>query len=212
MMTELVFILDRSGSMSGLERDTVGGFNSMLRKQKTEPGECLVSTLLFDSETAVIHDRIPLDRVPELTREQYCVRGTTALLDAVGGAIHHIGNIHKYARPEDVPGRTVFVITTDGLENASRRYDYDKVKHMITRQKEKYGWEFLFLGANMDAVTEAARFGIREDRAVRFRNDGEGIALNYRSVDRFMSAVRADVCPSTDWKAEIEADVRKRGK
>ena len=211
MMTELVFILDRSGSMSGLERDTVGGFNSMLRKQKSEPGECLVSTLLFDSETAVIHDRIPLERVPELTQEQYYARGSTALLDAVGGAIHHIGNIHKYARREDVPQRTVFVITTDGMENASRRYDYDKVRHMITRQKEKYGWEFLFLGANMDAVTEAGRFGIQADRAVRFRNDGEGIALNYQSVDRFMSALRSEACPPSDWKAEIEADVRRRG-
>ena len=212
MMTELVFILDRSGSMSGLEQDTVGGFNSMLRKQKTEPGECLVSTLLFDSETAVIHDRVPLAQVPELTREQYFARGSTALLDAVGGAIHHIGNVHKYARREDVPERTVFVITTDGMENSSHRYDYDKVRSMITRQKEKYGWEFLFLGANMDAVAEASRFGIQADRAVRFRNDGEGIALNYSSVCEFIEEVRGEMPrPSGAWKASIEADVRKRG-
>ena len=149
-MTELVFILDRSGSMSGLEGDTIGGFNSMLAKQKQEPGECLVSTVLFDNETEVIHDRVPLEKVPELTDREYFVRGCTALLDAVGGAIHHIGNVHKYARPEDRPERTLFIITTDGMENASRRYDYDKVKAMIERQKEKYDWEFLFLGANID--------------------------------------------------------------
>ena len=148
-MTELVFILDRSGSMSGLERDTIGGFNSMIEKQKKEAGEAVVSTVLFDNESVVIHDRLPLGKVPRMTEKEYFTRGCTALLDAVGGAIHHIGNVHKYARKEDVPEKTMFIITTDGYENASRRYDYDKVRKMIERQK-KYGWEFLFLGANID--------------------------------------------------------------
>ena len=165
-MTELVFILDRSGSMSGLEKDTIGGFNSMIEKQKWEDGQALVSTVLFDNESVVIHDRLPLDRVPPLTEGEYYTRGCTALLDAVGGAIHHIGNVHKYARKEDVPEKTLFIITTDGYENASRRYDYEKVQKMIQHEKEKYGWEFLFLGANIDAAAEAKRFGISEDRAV----------------------------------------------
>ena len=151
-MTELVFILDRSGSMAGLEADTIGGFNAMLEKQRRQDGEALVSTVLFDGVTEVLHDRVPLDRVPLLTDKTYTVRGCTALLDAVGGAIHHIGNIHKYARREDVPEKTIFVITTDGMENASRRYSYEKVKQMIARQQKKYGWEFLFLGANIDAA------------------------------------------------------------
>ena len=142
-LTELVFILDRSGSMAGLEKDTIGGFNAMIEKQRGEPGEALISTVLFDNETEVIHDRIPLDRVPALTEKEYFVRGCTALLDAVGGAIHHIGNVHKYAREEDRPEKTLFVITTDGMENASHFYTYDQVKAMIQRQQEKYGWEFL---------------------------------------------------------------------
>ena len=162
-MTELVFILDRSGSMSGLETDTIGGFNAMIAKQKREAGEALVSTVLFDNESVVIHDRLPLGKVSPMTEKEYFTRGCTALLDAVGGAIHHIGNIHKYARREDVPDKTMFIITTDGYENASRRYDYETVRRMIQRQKEKYGWEFLFLGANIDAAREAARFGIGAD-------------------------------------------------
>ena len=213
-MTELVFILDRSGSMSGLDGDTIGGFNSMLAKQKQEPGECLVSTVLFDNETEVIHDRAPLAQVRSLTGKEYFVRGCTALLDAVGGAIHHIGNVHKYARPEDRPERTLFVITTDGLENASKRYDYDKVKAMIERQKEKYNWEFLFLGANIDAAKEAARFGISADRAVQYQSDHEGTLLNYEVLSETVSCVRA--CPSAplsaSWKDRIAADFKKRGK
>ena len=158
-MTELVFILDRSGSMSGLEKDTIGGFNSMLEKQRKEPGDAVVSTVLFDNETEVIHDRVVIADVPNLTDKEYFVRGCTALLDAVGGAIQHIGNVHKYARKEDVPEKTLFIITTDGMENASHHYTYDKVRNMIERQKERYGWEFLFLGANIDAAAEAKRFG-----------------------------------------------------
>ena len=136
-MTELVVIWDRSGSMSSLERDTIGGFNSMIEKQKKEAGEAVVSTVLFDNESVVIHDRLPLSKVPHMTEEEYFTRGCTALLDALGGAIHHIGNVHKYAREEDVPEKTMFIITTDGYENASRRYDYEKVRKMIERQKEK---------------------------------------------------------------------------
>lgn len=161
-MTELVFILDRSGSMSGLEKDIIGGFNSMLEKQRKEPGDAVVSTVLFDNETEVIHDRVVIADVPNLTDKEYFVRGCTALLDAVGGAIQHIGNVHKYARKEDVPEKTLFIITTDGMENASHHYTYDKVRNMIERQKERYGWEFLFLGANIDAAAEAKRFGIDE--------------------------------------------------
>ena len=213
-MTELVFILDRSGSMSGLEGDTVGGFNSIIDKQKREPGDCLVSTVLFDNFSEVIHDRVPLESVPRLTEKEYFVRGCTALLDAVGGAIHHIGNIHKYARSEDRPEKTMFVITTDGMENASRRYGYDKVKAMIERQTRKHGWEFIFLGANIDAAKEAARFGIRADRAVRFQSDSVGTALNYEVIGEAVSSVRS--CPAAplaaNWKARIEADFRKRGK
>ena len=211
-MTELVFILDRSGSMSGLERDTVGGFNSMIEKQKKEDGKAVVSTVLFDHESAVIHDRLPLDQVPRMTEEEYFTRGCTALLDAVGGAIHHIGNVHKYARREDVPDKTLFIITTDGYENASKRYDYDKVRRMIERQKEKYGWEFLFLGANIDAAAEAKRFGIGADRAVNYKCDEAGTALNYEVIHEAVRAVRACKPLSADWKKRIDEDVQKRGR
>lgn len=177
-MTELVFILDRSGSMSGLEKDTIGGFNSMLEKQRKEPGDAVVSTVLFDNETEVIHDRVVIADVPNLTDKEYFVRGCTALLDAVGGAIQHIGNVHKYARKEDVPEKTLFIITTDGMENASHHYTYDKVRNMIERQKERYGWEFLFLGANIDAAAEAKRFGIDESMAANYHCDEVGTVLN----------------------------------
>ena len=183
-MTELVFILDRSGSMSGLESDTIGGFNSMLAKQKKESGEALVSTVLFDNESAVIHDRLPLSEVPPLTEKEYFTRGCTALLDAVGGAIHHIGNIHKYAR----------------------------VRRMIERQKEKYGWEFLFLGANIDAAKEAARFGIGADRSVNYKCDEAGTALNYEVISEAVCSVRAARPLSADWKRRIDEDVQKRGR
>ena len=210
-LTELVFILDRSGSMSGLEADTIGGFNAMIEKQKKEAGEALVSTILFDNDSQVIHDRVPLDRVPALTEKEYFVRGCTALLDAVGGAIHHIGNVHKYAREEDRPEKTLFVITTDGMENASSRYTYDKVRSMIRHEKEKYGWEFLFLGANIDAAREAARFGIDADRAANYHADHQGTSVIYEAVSEAVCQVRSCAAPlSADWKQNIDADYNER--
>ena len=191
-LTELVFILDRSGSMSGLEADTVGGFNSMLRKQQREEGDAFVSTILFDNVSEVIHDRADIKSVRPMTEKDYVPRGCTALLDAVGDAIQHIGNIHKYAREEDVPEHTLFIITTDGMENASRRHSIDKVKKMIERQKTKYGWEFLFLGANMDAVETAGTFGIAAERAVTYRADSRGTRLNYDVLSEAISDIRCD--------------------
>ncbi len=208
--TELVFILDRSGSMSGLEADTIGGFNSMIEKQKREPGEALVSTVLFDHESAVLHDRVPLGRVAPMTARDYSVRGSTALLDAIGGAIHHIGNVHKYARPEDVPEHTLFVITTDGMENASHRYDSDTIKHMIERQKTKYKWEFLFLGANIDAIETARRFGIDASHAVNYHADHKGTQLNYEVLSDAVSAVRANAPLANNWKSRIDKDFLAR--
>ena len=211
-LTELVFILDRSGSMQGLERDTIGGFNAMLEKQKKEPGEALVSTVLFDDCTEVLHDRVKLGEVRPITEREYFVRGCTALLDAVGGAIRHIGNIHKYARPEDVPEHTLFVITTDGMENASRRYSAEQVREMIRHQKERYGWEFLFLGANIDAVETAGALGIDADRAVNYHCDGAGTRLNYEVVGQAVAAVRSSAPLDAHWKDAIEKDFRSRRK
>jgi len=209
-MTELVFILDRSGSMSGLERDTIGGFNSMIEKQKRQPGEVRISTVLFDHEMEVLHDRVPLEQVRAMTAEDYCVRGSTALLDAVGSAIHHIGTIHKYARKEDVPEKTMFIITTDGMENASRRYSYEQVQKMISRQKNRYGWEFLFLGANIDAAAEAARFGIDRDRAVTYHADARGTALNYEAIGEAVCFARIGKPLGADWKKKIDLDFKTR--
>ncbi|SCI80337.1 Uncharacterized protein encoded in toxicity protection region of plasmid R478%2C contains von Willebrand factor (vWF) domain [uncultured Flavonifractor sp.] len=209
-LTELVFILDRSGSMEGLEGDTIGGFNSMLNKQKKTPGEAFVSTILFDDRTEVLHDRVRVGEVQPITDKEYYVRGCTALLDAIGGAIHHIGNIHKYARPEDVPEHTLFVITTDGMENASRRYSAQRVKEMIQRQKEKYGWEFLFLGANIDAVETAGSLGITPDRAVNYHCDSAGTRLNYEVVSDAVAAVRCSAPLDERWKDAIEEDFRNR--
>ena len=203
-LTEMVFILDRSGSMAGLEADTIGGCNSMLKKQKALEGEALVSTVLFDHESTVICDRMPLSEVPEMTEEEYFVRGCTALLDAVGGAIHHIGNVHKYARDEDRPEKTVFVITTDGMENASKTYTYGRVQEMIKRQTEKYGWEFLFLGANIDAKAEAGRLGIDEKRAVKYHSDKKGTALNYKVVGEAIAEFRCCSAIRDDWAEEID--------
>lgn len=209
-LTELVFILDKSGSMSGLEKDTIGGFNSMLQRQKEAEGSALVSTVLFSNESTVIHDRADVQKVEPLTEKQYFVGGCTALIDAIGGAIHHIGNVHKYAREEDVPEHTVFVITTDGMENASHCYSSDRVKAMVKRQQEKYGWEFLFLGANIDAVETAACYGIDRSRAARFHNDAQGNQVNYRVISETISRVRANCALEDDWKADIEKDFRSR--
>ena len=211
-LTELVMILDRSGSMSGLEADTIGGFNSMIAKQKQEEGEALVSVVLFDDKMDVISDRVPVQKVEAMTEKQYFVRGCTALLDAMGRAINHIGNVHKYAREEDVPEKTIFVITTDGMENASRKYTADEVKRMVSRQKEKYGWEFLFLGANIDAVETAARYGISEDRAVTYCNDSAGQALNFEAMGDAVECVRSCAPLGREWKEKIEKDVRRRGR
>ena len=211
-MVEVVFIMDRSGSMSGLEADTIGGFNAMLKDQKKESDNIIWSTVLFDHETEVVHDRVPVDKVKPLDEDTYYVRGCTALLDAVGGGIHHIGNVHKYAREEDRPKKTLFIITTDGMENASRFYTYEKVKKMIERQKERYGWEFVFLGANMDAVQVAGRIGIDEDRAARFYNDDQGIAVNFKETSRIVGAVaRMDVFPSASLDS-IRDDYKSRKK
>lgn len=210
-LTEVVFILDRSGSMSGLEADTIGGFNSMIEKQKKAEGEALISTVLFDNISEVIHDRVSVQNIKPMTDEDYTVRGCTALLDAIGGAIHHIGNVHKYARAEDVPEHTMFVITTDGMENASCRYDSERVKKMIEHQKEKYGWEFLFLGANIDAVETARHFGISEDRAVNYHSDSEGTQLNYEVLSDAICAVRCSAPLGSNWKKRISEDYEKRG-
>lgn len=209
-ITELVFILDRSGSMAGLEGDTIGDFNAMIQKQKKEDGKAYVSTILFDNVSEVLHDRIELNDVPKMTGKDYTVRGCTALIDAIGGAIRHIGNIHKYARPEDVPTHTMFIITTDGQENASQRYNSDEVKKMIERQKEKYGWEFLFIGANIDAVETAARFGIGRNRAVNYSADSKGTQVLYETLSAPISAMRADVAISDDWGQNIEEDYNNR--
>ena len=211
-LTELVFILDRSGSMSGLENDTIGGFNAMIEKQKKEPGDAYVSTVLFDNETEVIHDRVDIKKIELLTDRDYYVRGCTALLDAVGGAIHHIGNVHKYAREEDRPEKALFVITTDGMENASRKYSYDRVKMMIQRQQDKYGWEFIFLGANIDAAKEAARFGISEDHAANYHADSAGTAVIYEAMNEVVGNVRACRPMNANWKRNVDADYKKRGK
>ena len=210
-LTELVFILDRSGSMAGLEDDTIGGFNSMIRRQKEEPGEAYVSTILFDNHCTVIHDRVDIRKVTPMTRNDYYVRGCTALLDAVGKAIHHIGNIHKYAREEDRPAKTLFVITTDGMENASREYTYDRVRRMITHEQEKYGWEFIFLGANIDAAREAVRFGINAERAVNYHADHQGTAVIYEAVSEAVSCVRECRPMSTAWRHRVDEDYEKRG-
>ena len=218
-LTEIIYILDRSGSMAGLEADTIGGFNSMMEKQKKTGERALVSTVLFDNVSEVIHDRVPIDKIEKMTDEQYCVRGCTALLDAVGGAIHHIGNVHKYARKEDRPDKTIVIITTDGMENASSRYSREKIEKMVKRQQEKYGWEFIFIGANIDAYAEASKFGIRRERTVNYVCDEEGTANVFAGVSKAVcSVMKADsmrVCEeldNSDWDEEISRDYEKRGK
>ncbi|EJZ71461.1 vWA domain-containing protein [Lachnoanaerobaculum sp. OBRC5-5] len=219
-LTEIVYILDRSGSMSGLEADTIGGFNSMIEKQKQTGEKAYVSTVLFDDRTEVIHDRVPIEKVDKITNKEYFVRGSTALLDAVGGAIKHIINIHKYAREEDRPDKTIFVITTDGMENASMNYNYEQVKKMIEKEQKEYGWEFIFIGANIDACAEAERFGIRRERAVNYIHDDRGTKLIYEGVSQAMCAVMKADSPmvmeeslsNNRWKKEIVFDYLKRKK
>jgi len=211
-LTEIVFILDRSGSMAGLESDTIGGFNAMVEKQKNQEGEAVLSAVLFSNYSTVIYDRTDIRKVEPLTESQYFVGGCTALLDAIGGAVHHIGNVHKYAREEDRPGKTVFVITTDGMENASRYYSYSEVQRMVKHEQEKYGWEFLFLGANMDAISAARSFGIREDRAVRYACDGAGTSLNFEVASRTIAKVRSGEQIEEDWCADIAEDYERRGR
>lgn len=212
-LTELVLILDRSGSMAGLESDTIGGYNSMLKKQKKTTGEVLVSTVLFNECSQVVYDRVPLSRMPKMTEKEYCAYGSTALLDAVGGAIHHIANVHKYAREKDRPGKTIFVIITDGLENASRRYSYEQVKKMLVRQKKKYGWEFLFLGANIDAVKTASSIGISADRAANYHCDHTGTILNYEVLSETVCEMRcSEATLGASWKKRIDEDYKKRRK
>lgn len=210
-LTEIIFILDRSGSMSGLEKDTIGGFNALIEKQKREEGEVILSTVLFDHACQVLHDRVNLRTVGPITEEDYFVRGCTALLDAVGGAIHHIGNVHKYARPEDVPEHTLVVITTDGMENASQRYSHQQVRKMVERQQEKYGWEFLFLGANIDAVETAGHMGIAPQRAANYCCDAEGTQLNYEVLSQAVCSVRVGAPLDSKWKARIDRDFKRRG-
>ncbi|MCR5035026.1 MAG: VWA domain-containing protein [Clostridia bacterium] len=210
-MMEVVFILDRSGSMSGMEADTIGGFNAMLQKQKDESDKIVWSTVLFDHDHEVIHNRVPIQKVEPLNDKQYYVRGTTALLDAVGRAIHHIAMCHKYAKPEDVPEKTLFIITTDGMENASRQYSYRKVKQMIELEQERYGWEFLFLGANIDAPQFAGRIGICAERSATYINDEEGIEKNYAAFSHTVAKMaRMEAFEASDLD-EIRADFKKRG-
>lgn len=209
-VTELVFILDRSGSMSGLEDDTIGGFNSLIEKQKKEDGKCFVTTVLFDHEIITLHDRLNLKKIEPMTRNEYEVRGCTALIDAIGTTIKHIVNIHKYARREDVPENTMFVIITDGMENASKKYSSDKVKKMIEKEKEKYGWEFIFIGANIDAVETASHFGIDEDRAVNYHADKKGTKVVYEAVCESVCNFRGGAPLGSKWRNKINKDYNER--
>lgn len=213
-LTELVFILDRSGSMRGLEKDTIGGYNAMIARQKEEPGEVYVSIILFDDQREVIHDRMLIEKVPPLTAKEYYVRGCTALLDAVGSTIYHIDNAHKCAKEEERPEKTIFIITTDGMENSSCLYSYSKIKEMVEKQQNQYGWEFIFLGANIDAIGEATRMGIRADRAANYKHDSQGTKLSYDAVSKAVASYRMANCDEEahmeDFLNEIEADYHKR--
>lgn len=209
-LTELVFILDRSGSMGGLESDTIGGFNAMLKEQQIADGEAIITTVLFDDHIEILHDRLNIKGVAPITEKEYYVRGTTALLDAVGISIKKIINVQRHTHDNVKAGKVLFVITTDGYENASREYTYDKIRSMIEHQKSKYGWEFIFLGANIDAVAEAERFGIGRDRAAQFHNDKQGVELNYRTVSRATMSFRGRQSIPDDWKNDIDEDFKER--
>ncbi len=211
-LTELVFVLDMSGSMNHLTEDTIGGFNSVLKEQNDHKGEVLVTTYLFNNYSKMIHDRLPIDRVPPMTAEDYSARGCTALLDALGGAIDHIAGIHRYARGEDVPEHTVFIITTDGMENASHKYSAEHVRRKISHEQEKYGWEFIFLAANIDALKTAEAYGIDRRRAVNYIPDSEGTERVYETVSRAARNVRERVRLSADlsWRESIDSDYERR--
>ncbi len=209
-LTELVFILDKSGSMASLEQDTIGGFNAMIEKQKKLDGECVVSCVLFDNGQKVIYDRVPLSEVRPMTEEDYTAGGCTALVDALGKSVKYIGNIHKHLREEDVPEHTVFVITTDGMENASREYSSDKVKKMVSKKTEKNGWEFLYLAANIDAVETGTAIGIKEGRAANYRCDGKGTGMLYEAVGNAIAGMRCCSAVADDWAEELEMDNKNR--
>ena len=211
-LTELVFILDKSGSMSGLEQDTIGGFNSMLEKQKNEVGEAFVTTVLFDNNYELLHDRLNIRIINPITKKEYYVGGSTALLDAIGNTINKIGIALSDAKEEERPEKVMFVIITDGMENSSHEFNQSKIKLMIEHQKSKYSWDFIFLGANIDAVETASKFGINEDRAVEFFNDSVGTELNYKVVSEAVSCFRQGKAVDSNWKLEIEKDYEKRGK
>ncbi len=209
-ITELVIILDRSGSMGGLESDTIGGFNSLIEKQRKEEGECFVTTVLFDNKIETLHDRLRLEEVPKMTDKDYYVMGCTALIDAIGSSVKKVETIHRYIRPEDVPEHTMFVITTDGMENASRQFSAKEVRKMIQKHKEHDGWEFIFIGANIDAVETARHFGISEDRAVNYHADREGTAVMFKNVSQAVGSVRAHKPLAPSWSAEIDEDYKSR--
>lgn len=211
-LTELVFILDRSGSMSGLESDTIGGYNALLKKQKEEPGEAIVTTVLFDDNYEILHDRINVKGIRPITEKEYFVCGCTALLDAIGKTINKTLNVQKNTNEEQRADKVMFVITTDGMENASNEYNYEKIKKMVEWQKENYGWEFIFIGANIDAIATAAKFGISSDRAANYNADGKGTRLNYEAVSNVVSELRASRPITQSWKAEIEHDFTNRSK
>jgi uncharacterized protein YegL len=211
-ITELVFILDKSGSMSGLESDTIGGYNAMLKRQQEEQGEAIVTTVLFDDDYELIHDRINIKGIRSITEKDYFVGGCTALLDAIGKTIHKIGNAQKYTSKEHRSDKVMFVITTDGMENASREYTYEKIKNMVERQKERFGWEFIFLGANIDAISTAAKFGIGADRAANYNADSEGTKLNYEAVSHAVSELRSSRTITESWKEKIDVDFAHRSK
>ena len=212
-LTELVFILDMSGSMGHLTDDTVGGFNSVLKEQANKDGEVFVTTYLFNNDSRMLHDRLPIAEVPAMTNADYRAAGCTALIDALGDAIRHIVSIHRYARPEDIPAHTIFVVTTDGMENASHKYSSDQVKKMITHEQEKYGWEFIFLAANIDAVETAGRYGIRSERAVNYRDDSLGTTRVYESINHAVRAVRSgrSLDEEHSWRENADRDFHKRG-
>lgn len=207
---ECVFILDRSGSMAGLESDTINGFNGLLNKQRTQEGEALITTVLFDHDYELLHDRIDIKLINNISEKEYYVRGSTALLDAIGLTIDKIGNVQKMTRVEDRAQKVLFVITTDGMENSSHKYSYSRIKHMIENQKSKYNWEFIFMGANIDAIEMASRFGIDSDRAVNYKSDKKGTQLNYESMSKVMSNLRSNHKIDEDWKKEIDEDYKTR--